>query len=61
MRISSTGRFEVDVTTGVGDREATRYAAFLFEEDFVPAPVDSEKKIPEAYFVRAIASAEVAR
>lgn len=61
VRISSTGRFEVDVTTGAGDRQATRYAAFLFAEDFVPAPVDSEKKIPEAYFVRAIASAEVAR
>ena len=61
VRISSTGRFEVDVTTGVGDRQATRYAAFLFQDDFVPAPVDSEVEIPEAYFARAIASAEVTR
>lgn len=60
-RISSTGRFEVDVTTGPGDEDATRIAAFLFEQDFVPPPVDSAKKIPEAYFLRAIARAEVAR
>lgn len=60
-RIASTGRFEIDVTTGPGDERAQRFAVFLFEAGFVPPIVESLEEIPEAYFHRAIARVEVAR
>lgn len=59
--IASSGRFEVDVTTGPGDERATRFALFLLPKDFDPPLVDSLPEIPVAYGLRALASIEVAR